>query len=211
MEKIDQLVASLSKQASPVRPAAHPLRLGLRWLALAAAYLLVSLLISGVRADLLQQLQHPLFAAEVILLLVLMVSTAFSAAVLSFPDLHQKPRIAYAPAVVMTLFVLTMLLAWLHDNPPAPLPKHSIECTLSILMLSFLPSVAIFYAVGRFASTHQRASGSMAMLFAFSIGALWLRLYEATDSIIHLIEWHYLPMLVVGVAGLWLGRVLLKW
>lgn len=211
MEKIDQLVASLSRRAAPVKPAAHPLRLGLRWLLLAFAYLLVSLLISGVRADLLHQLQQPLFAAEVILLLVLLVSTAFSAAVLSFPDLHQQPRIAYAPAAVMALFVLIMLLAWHNDNPPAPLPQHSFECTLSILLLSFLPSVAIFYAVSRFASTHQRASGSMAMLFAFSIGALWLRLYEATDSIIHLIEWHYLPMLAVGVAGLWLGRVLLKW
>jgi hypothetical protein len=43
------------------------------------------------------------------------------------------------------------------------------------------------------------------------VSALWLRLHEMNDSIIHLIQWHYLPMLAFGLIGLWLGRVLLKW
>jgi hypothetical protein len=62
-----------------------------------------------------------------------------------------------------------------------------------------------------FASTHYRWAGSIAILSAFSVGALWLRLQEVNDSIVHVIEWHYLPMLAVGVVGLWLGKWLLKW
>jgi hypothetical protein len=63
----------------------------------------------------------------------------------------------------------------------------------------------------KFASTHHCWAGGIALLAAFSVGALWLRLYEQTDSIMHVIEWHYLPMIFIGLAGMWLGRRILKW
>jgi hypothetical protein len=63
----------------------------------------------------------------------------------------------------------------------------------------------------KYASTHSYWAGSIALLFAFSVGALWLRLHEINDSILHVVEWHYLPMLGFGLAGLWLGKTLLKW
>jgi len=31
------------------------------------------------------------------------------------------------------------------------------------------------------------------------------------DSIMHVIEWHYLPMIAFGMAELWLGKAMLKW
>jgi hypothetical protein len=88
---------------------------------------------------------------------------------------------------------------------------HSFDCTLSILMFSLLPTAGIFYAMRQFASTHLRLSGIVAVLFAFSTGALWLRLHEQTDSMIHLIEWHYLPMIAVAAGGWWLGKKILNW
>ena len=63
----------------------------------------------------------------------------------------------------------------------------------------------------KYASTHYRLAGSVALLSAFSVGALWLRLHEVNDSIVHVIEWHYLPMLVIGLIGLGLGQRVLKW
>ena len=211
MENIEQLVETLSKAAAAVKPAPHPFLLSLKWLAIAAVYLAMSLAISGVRADLLQKFHEPWFIAEIAVLFGIFIATALSAAVLSFPDLYQKRGTAFAPVWMFALFVLVMFFAWRADDPPAPLPMHSFECTFSIMLLSLLPTVAIFYAVRKFASTHYRSSGSVAVLFAFSIGALWLRLYEPNDSIIHVIEWHYLPMVGFGAAGLWLGKVLLKW
>lgn len=211
MDNIEQLVASLSKDAQTLKPAPRPWLLGLKWLAAAAAYLLVALLITGLRPDWALQLHKPWFVAEVALLLGILVSTAFSAAILSFPDLHQQRRAAFAPVWIFALFAFLMLFARLADNPPSPLPVHSFECTLSILMFSLLPSVGIFYAMRQFASTRLRLSGIVAVLFAFGTGALWLRLHEQTDSIIHLIEWHYLPMFAVAAAGWWLGKKILKW
>jgi hypothetical protein len=211
MDDIEQLITTLSQDAVAVKPAQRPWLLSMQWLAVAAGYLIISLTISGLRPDWLQQLHKPWFVFEVMVLTGILVSTAVSAAILVFPDLHQQRRGAFAPVGVFALFLIVMIFALLADDPPAPLPMHNFECTLSILMFSLLPSVGIFYAMRKFASTHLQLSGLVALLFAFSTGALWLRMHEQTDSVIHVIEWHYLPMLAVGLAGLWLGKLILKW
>ncbi|MDD2722372.1 MAG: DUF1109 domain-containing protein [Gallionella sp.] len=211
MDNMDDLIASLSKEVTPLKPAPHPLRLGLKWLAIATAYLAVTLSIFGVRPDLMQQFIKPVFSAEIMALCGIFIASALSAAVLSFPDLHQKRALAFAPLLMFALFVGVMGFAWHADQPPAPLPMHSFECTLSILMFSLLPALAIFNVLRRYASTHLSYSGIAALLFAFSTGALWLRLYEATDSVVHLIEWHYLPIMGVILVGGWLGKTVLKW
>jgi hypothetical protein len=210
MADIEQLVESLAADNTKVKPAPHPFVLGLKWIAAAAVYLVVSLALSGLRPDLAQALQNPWYVAELAMLLLLFIATAISAALLSFPDLHQKSALAYAPVAVFALFVLLMLAAWI-EVPAAPLPVHSWQCTLSITLFSLLPAAWTFYAMRKYASTHYRWAGGIALLSAFSVGALWLRLHEVNDSIHHVMLWHYLPMLAVGLIGLWLGKKLLKW
>lgn len=209
MENIEQLVDALSKEASAIKRAPHPFVLCLKWLGGALAYLAIALAVSGVRPDLL--MQQPLFVAEIAVLIGLLAATALSAALLAFPDLYQKRMLATAPVWLSALLAAVMSFAWLADEPPAPLPVHSFECTLSILACSLLPCAGIFHVMRRYAGTHPRHSGIVAVLFAFSTGALWLRLYEINDSIIHVIEWHYLPMIFTGWLGWKIGRHLLRW
>lgn len=211
MKDIEQLVATLAADAAPVRPAPHPFMLSLKWMGAAAAYLAVSLGISGLRPDLAHALQQSWFIAEIVVLLLVFITTTASAALLAFPDMHQKRSVAFGPAWMFALFLLVIFFAWKADNPPAPLPVHSFECTISITLVSLLPVAWTFYAMRKFASTHYHWAGSVAALSAFSVGALWLRLHEVNDSIIHLIQWHYLPMIAISVIGLWLGKLLLKW
>lgn len=211
MGNIDELIDGLAQDAAAVKPAPHPYLLGVKWLGWAAAYLIVSLALSGLRPDVVLKLHEPLFAAEIAALVCILVTTSASAALLSFPDMHQKRGYVLAPAPAFALLLLVLLLAWLADSPPAPLPVHSFECTLSIALFSLLPAVWTFRAMRRFASTHYRWAGSIALLSAFSTGALWLRLHEVNDSIMHVVEWHYLPMMVFGIAGWWLGGKILKW
>jgi hypothetical protein len=211
MKDFDKLVAELADDAAPVKPAPHPYLLSLKWMGAAALYLAVALGVSGLRRDLAHALEQPWFVAELAALLLVFIATALSAALLAFPDLHQKRRLVFAPAWAFALFVLVMALAWRADSPPAPLPVHSFECTLSIVLFSLLPAVWTFYAMRRYASTNYYWAGSVALLSAFSVGALWLRLYEVNDSILHVVEWHYLPMLAAGALGVWLGKLLLKW
>lgn len=211
MADIDRLVKSLAAQVTPVKPAPHPLSLGLKWAGAAVAYLVVALLLAGPRPDLMQELQNSWFVAELLTLLLIFVATTYSTALLAFPDLHQKRFAAFAPAWSFVLFIVVLLLALRADMPPAPLPVHSVECTVSISLLSVLPAAGLFYAIRKFASTHPHLAGSTAVLAAFSVSAIWLRLHEVNDSVIHVIEWHYLPMLAMALIGLLLGRALLRW
>ena len=80
-----------------------------------------------------------------------------------------------------------------------------------IASLTLLPAAWMLYVMRSLASTHPHLAGSIALLSAFSIGALSLRLSEQTDSIMHVMQWHYLPMIAVGLIGLGLGKLLLKW
>ena len=211
MNNINQLVEMLATDATPVRPAASPFMLSFKLMAAATAYLAVSLAISGLRPDLMEKLHTSWFAAEIALLILIFASTSISIALLGFPDLHQNPGATYAPVAVFMVFLAVIFFAWNADTPPAPLPMHSFQCTLGIMMVSILPAIWTFYALRQYASTHQRLAGSIALLSSFSVGALWLRLHELNDSVIHLIQWHYLPMLVFGIIGIGLGKIILKW
>ena len=211
MNDVESLVSELAEEAGTVKPAPHPYLLTAKWIAAAAAYLLVSLALSGLRPDLARALQLPLYCAEIGALLLLFVASSVGAAVLSFPDLHQKRALALAPFAAFALLVGVLFLAWRADSPPAPLPVHSFQCTLSITLVSILPALWTFHSMRRLASTHGRWAGSIAVLAAFSVGALWLRLNEVNDSIAHVVIWHYLPMLAAGSLGFGLGKRLLKW
>lgn len=211
MENIEELVDRLAGSAAPVKPAPHPLLLGLGWTVAAAVYLAVALWFSGVRPDLMEKFHQPWFDVEIGALGLIFISTALSAAVLAFPDMHQMRKLAWAPIALFAAFALIMFFSWLAHNPPPPRPVHSFQCTISILLVSILPATWTFLSLRRFASTHWRCAGYVALLSAFSVGALWLRLYELNNSIAHVIEWHYLPMLVLGFIGMRLGSVLLKW
>lgn len=211
MTNIDHLIARLAQDGITVKLAPHPYILSLQWMVASMLYLAVSLAFSGLRPDLLEKFHNKWFLAEIVVLCGIFIVTSISAALLAFPDLHQKRNLALAPAWMFTLFLLTMFLAWRADSPPTPLPVHSFECTLGITLMALLPALWTFYSMRKYASTHNRLAGSVALLSAFSVGALWLRLHEVNDSIVHVIQWHYLPMLAIGIIGLWLGQRVLRW
>lgn len=211
MNDIDDLVGRLVQDAGVVKPAPHPFVLSFQWIVAAAIYLAVALAISGLRPDFMERIVNPWYIAELVALLGIFIVTSLSAALLAFPDLHQKPRLVFAPILFAIAFLCILFFSWGADIPPAPPPVHSFECTLNIALMTLLPALWAFYSLRKYASTHYRLAGSIALLSAFSIGALWMRLHEATDSIAHVIEWHYLPMLAVGIIGLWLGKAVLKW
>jgi hypothetical protein len=211
MDRTEELISKLVQDTAAVKSAPHPVLLSLGWMGIALVYLLVSLAISGVRHDLLLKFHEPVFVAEIVSLVGIFMTTASSAAILSYPDLHQMQRIVVAPVAAFLLFALTLLFALLSDTPPAPLPVHSLHCTFSIILESVLPAMLMLLVMRKMASTHTLWAGSAAVLSAFSVGAIWLRLYEQNDSIIHLIQWHYLPMLGIAMLGMWLGKAVLKW
>lgn len=211
MNNINQLVQHLTTDISPVKQAPHPLRISLSWVGVVLAYLIVLLTLKGLRPDFYQAMQHSLYVAELIALTVLFLTSAFSAALLSFPDLHQHRRWVLAPLPALAAFLIILIMSWRADSPPSPQPVHSFQCTLAIFQCSVLPGLAILLTMRRLASTHAKSAGAMACITAFCAGAIWLRLCEQNNSISHVVIYHYLPMIMVLWLGTLLGQRFLKW
>ncbi|MFA5172446.1 MAG: DUF1109 domain-containing protein [Sulfuriferula sp.] len=208
---MEKQIASLVADADSVQLAPSPLILWLKWMAIAVVYIVISLLVLGVRSDVWVRLHSAMFLAEMGVLVAIVATTALSASLLAYPDMYQRSRWTLIPIFMFVIFVGVIALAWQADNPSSPPPVHSYQCSLTIAVLALLPAAWMFYSMRQLASTHRRFAGGVVMLSAFSIGAVTLRLSEQTNSIIHVIEWHYLPMIGVALLGVWLGKRLLKW
>src|ERR1019366_3811441 len=84
MGNIEELIDKLAQDTAAVKPAPHPYMLSLKWMGGAVAYLLLSLMLSGLRPDLMLKLHEPWYAAEIAALVGIFVATSISAALLSF-------------------------------------------------------------------------------------------------------------------------------
>lgn len=211
MSNIDELINKLAQDTTTVKIAPHPYTVSIGWIGIGVVYLAMLLFISNVRHDLSLKLTDPWFVAELMALAGIFISSTFSTALLVYPDLYQKRRVALIPFLMFALFTVVILLAWQANNPATPLPRHSIECTASITLASLLPVAWAIYLMRKFASTHTRWAGGISFILVFSIGAIWSRIHEQNDSILHVIQWHYLPMIGFGLIGMYLGRTALKW
>ena len=207
----EELIQSMSTEAKAGKAALTPSALFLRWFGGSAASVVLMLFIFGLRPDLSAKLMDPLFLAELVILSALMICLAFTASCLSFPDMYQKRWVLWLAPLSGAAFLVTLVLAYIEDSPPSPLPIHGIECLLCIMLISLTPAAWMFMLLKKQASTHLKMAGSTALLAAISIGALTLRLVEETDSVSHLITWHYLPMVGFALLGTWLGQKILKW
>ncbi len=209
-DKTDQLIASLAATATP-QPPVRLRNLCIRSMAAFALYAAVLIACSGVRPDLATAASNPLFVIEILLLVALVMSAALSATLAAFPDHHQYNKLLWLPVVLLLAFG-GVLAAELLVNPSDVVPSgHGPECLSCISLYALLPGAYLLVTMRRLASTRPGFAGATALLESFSLGALALLIKEATDYMPHLIQWHYLPMLVVALIGVALGRMLLRW
>jgi len=209
-DKTDQLIASLAQETAAIKPVRLRVLI-MRWLGGFAAYALALIACTGTRADLADAMTRPFFALEILLLAGLIASTALTAAVLSFPDHYQRQTIAWLPVPLGLAFAALMAIASLTSPATIVAVAHGPECLSCIALYALLPGAFLFWQMRRMASTQTSLAGATAVIAAFSMGALALRLKEPTDYIPHLLQWHYLPMLAAAVLGVALGKWLLKW
>lgn len=208
---LNHLIASLAEDVKPARPQATPVKLLLRWLALSLAYVLVVLAFGGLRQDIAIVWASVEFTGEVMLLAAMVLASGYTAVLLSYPDQLQRKGVLYVPVLLFAAFVLWVGAALLNEPANTPLPPHGIECLLCICMYSLVPVVVMVLLLRKQATTHPVLTGAISFLTAFSLGCLALRLSEDTNSIHHLITWHYAPMAGAALIGMLLGRRLLRW
>ena len=215
MTDTETLIARLSSEAKTPTKLRSPTYWGVRLIAVLIVYALGTQVFLGLRPDLAMQITRPFFAAEISLLVALLLTSAMASVLAMYPDAHQRPKLLMLPYAVFALMlglVATQLLLPLDGRMVMPLPgAHAMECALCIGAVALVPSAVIFSLLRKGASVRQFQAGSFAVLAASAIGCLTLRLAEANDSMMHLASWHYGPTLLFAALGAIIGKYLLKW
>ncbi|MBI3419115.1 MAG: DUF1109 domain-containing protein [Proteobacteria bacterium] len=212
MSKTDETIGSILATATPVKTA-QPMRLLLGWLAVTVVGTFLMVLFMAPRDDLALQLASPLFLAETILLIALIVTSAFVAVCLCFPDMCQRHWMLYAPLLPLAAYSALLGYQLVHPEMVAlPAVKMGgVDCALCISMFAVIPGFWMFHILHRHATTHPILAGAVSLLTASSIGHLVLKFVEKNDAISHLALWHFLPILLLAAVGAFLGRKFLSW
>src|SRR5437870_4815677 len=95
-----ELIDSLAASVTPVRRLRPPLVRATFWLLLAAFILVLLAISQGVRPDLAQRLQQPVFAVGLVASLLTGILAAIAAFVVSLPDRSRRWLVLPAPALV---------------------------------------------------------------------------------------------------------------
>lgn len=216
MKKSHDLIEQLSSEIKPVNPISPPLIWGLRLVVILLVYGVGMQIFSGIREDVSDQFQRPLYVIEIIILLSLLLTSVFAAVLSIYPDVYQKPHYLRLPHIILLVLIIALISQLFVPNTsdmiiPNIQHPHALECTLSIAAIAFIPALLIFVIIRKGAVVHQLEAGSFAVLAASAVGCLVLRLAEANDSIGHLLIWHYLPTFAFACAGAFIGKAILKW
>ena len=214
MTNTTDLIAQLSSEAKPLKPLRAPTYWGFRLLMVLALYGVATQVFLGLRPDLAMQFTRPLFALEIALLSLLLITSSIASVLVMYPDAYQKQNLLKLPYGIFALLVGLILFQFSMPHDARMVPEsgaHGIKCALCIASVALIPSALIFALLRKGASVRQFQAGTFALLAASSIGCLTLRLAEANDSLIHLASWHYLPTLIFATIGAIVGKWLLRW
>ncbi len=206
----DNLIASLRDDMTLAKPVVRPLRLFGQWMLWSLLSISFMVYFSKIRPDLPVQMHDVTFIAEIALLAAMMVLSAISAILLSYPDRYQKHWLVWLPLLPVVLFVALLV----YECMTMPLMFSFLgggECTICICLYSSVPAFVLMRLLRKQATTAPLATGMVALLAASSMACLAIRLVEENSSIGHLIVWHYIPLVALALLGVLLGKKMLKW
>ncbi len=209
-----ELIQQIARGVAPVRILPSPSRRLLSWFGAAMLCVATGVVLIGLRPDVLRGTTTPQFALNCVAILLIAVLSAFAAFMMSVPDTAKSVLVRIAP--LSAVFVWSVLLAIQGRLVFAPGPHHysaghGLGCIRDILVLGAIPGALLFFLVRRAAPVALGWSGLLVMLTLASIGALGLQFTCTNDDPLHLFAWHFLPVLLIAVSGIVLGRRLLRW
>jgi hypothetical protein len=208
----EDLIHRLAADLRPVRPAPHPARATLAWLAIVAVVIGVAVLVSGLRDDLAERLAGGFDLPQIITALATGVLAAFAAFQLALPERSRNWALLPLPAAAA--WFATMGWGCLQDM--ARLGPEALQIGMSVPCLVFIaglgvPLTAAMLWLARHA-TWLRAGPVAALggLSAAALASVGLSFIHYLDAAAMVLAWHGLSVLVVTVLAALLGPRLMR-
>lgn len=214
MKRTHELIETLSQEAGRVAVSCSPSYWLVRVLGLLVCYGAMMQLFMGLRSDIAVRLASPRYLTEILLLAAMVGSGTVACVIARYPDLYQQRKWMDLPTA--GLGALALLLAYNGISPEGQgavlqVPNDGAECALCIGGVALLPSVFLFLFLQKGATVTPLRAGGLAVLTSSAVGCLVLRLAERTDVWGHLLQGHYMPTVLYAIAGVFLGKVWLRW
>ncbi len=167
---------------------------------------LAGLAISGVRFDLLETMKSAQFIIESLILIVLALASTAIALRLSIPH-KQSQKTKYFVLTTLGVWFLVLLFFLLRSN--APMAGWGFTCLSQVLLGSVFPAAVIFFIANQAAPLSRALTGWVVLTSGTAFGALVAHFSCSMSNPLHLLVWHALPVVVIGVLGVFIGKLFL--
>jgi hypothetical protein len=211
--KTPDLIDALVECATPVRRLRPPLvRAGL-WLVLAAFILVLLAIGHGVRTDLAERLNQPVFAVSIAAALATGVLAAVAAFMVSLPDRSQRWLLLPAPALAVWVGTIGYgcLTDWVSIGPDGVHLGETLRC-FATLVLTSVPLAIALAAMLRYAALLR--PGAVTLAGALAVAAITssaLSLFHDLDATMMILIWNLGTAALITGLGSVFGWRMFRW
>lgn len=184
-----------------------------KWLILIVIYFTLLTVFSGFRADILEKITQPLYLIELFSILLVAIASSYAASYLALPDDNQVSWIRFLPFIPL-IFLMGILVCGMCSPSSMTIMEcikmGQYHCIIHIALYGILPGALMFYTIEKAAPIKCCWAGSMAGLSVASFGYITLRLTSNGDDPALLFVWNFLPIFVIVMIGMMLGKIFLS-
>ncbi len=213
--KTDDLIDQLGEQAKPVTPLRSPLMRAMMWLFVLGLCMITGIVFVGLRHDFLEMMTHPIFILEMSSLLIAGIMAVIATFQLSIPHEKVAPMtwVLLGSSAILLLarmaicFVMATpegLMAYINSNVGLPIISKS-------LAMSIIPGMVLFFLIKRGAPVRGGLTAMAALLALASFAAMGCRSICPMNDPAYIIIWQGLPLMIIVLLGLLIGRQALRW
>lgn len=213
----ERLISRLVADLRPITTLYRPVSRCILWCA--ATLMLVFVVVhylGGLRPDIHLIWYKPFFVSDAILLLMACITASLAAFSFAIPDttVQSSIKLLLVIATISWLFLCgrtffaSDVFAEIRLGDFGAGPRH---CLMDLTIMLLAPLLLVFFMLRRGAPTFQLLTGYAATLAAASGAALGMRFFCPLDGGIHLLIWHFSPVVTYAVGGAFIGQKFLKW
>lgn len=170
---------------------------------------------TGIRDDLSDKIFDPMYTGLIFSSIFGGLCAGILVLLLSIPG-QRSPIVRKLVFVFSALWLFFLLFSFYQQYTKGVfiaegMPDKEMKCSELLLLLSMLPGAVLMFLVNKNAPTKYFLCGTLIFTSAAfgSFGAVGV--HCANDTGYHLLVYHVLPVMFLGVVGLMLGRLILSW
>ena len=155
------------------------------------------------------------FLLNLFSLVAVFVFACYAGFVSAIPGRPKPLKALLAVQLALLGFFLTLIPSLLHmpleNSFRVGLSASGLKCSCALALLGVVPALLLFFAVRRLASVKPSKTARMIGLAMGAMGAFGLSFDCMVPNPVHIIVYHGLPILLLGVVGMLAGDRIQRW